>query len=75
MSSYCLDVELFISEVKKYPEIWDVNSEAYRFKTKKQQAWGAIAKLFISDFDDLPDKEKLDVCKYDRYLFWSHTAT
>ncbi|XP_075984027.1 uncharacterized protein LOC142981801 [Anticarsia gemmatalis] len=61
MSSYCLDVEMFISEVKKYPEIWDVNSEEYRFKSKKQQAWAEIAKLFITDFDHLPEKEKLDV--------------
>lgn len=63
MSSYCLDVESFISEVKKYPELWDVNSEEYRFKKKKQQAWAQVAKLFINDFDELPYKEKLDVCK------------
>ncbi|KAJ8711236.1 hypothetical protein PYW07_008478 [Mythimna separata] len=61
MSSYCLDVESFISEVKKYPEIWDINSEDHRFKSKKQNAWAEIARVFISDFEEIPDKERIDV--------------
>lgn len=68
MSAYCLDVETFISEVKKYPEIWDLNSEDHRFKSKKQKAWSEIARVFISDFDDMPVTEKNDLCKYDRYF-------
>lgn len=62
--SYSLNVELFISEVKKYPEIWDLNSEDNRFKSKKQHAWSEIARVFMSDFDDMPDKDKNDVCEY-----------
>lgn len=64
MSSYCLDVENFISEVKKYPEIWDSNSEDNRYKAKKQRAWTEIARVFIPEFDDIPAVEKIDVCKY-----------
>ncbi|KAG6443052.1 hypothetical protein O3G_MSEX002639 [Manduca sexta] len=62
--TYCLDVELFISEVKKYPEIWDLNCEDHRYKSRKQQAWAEVARVFINDFDDMPETEKLDVCKY-----------
>lgn len=65
MSSYCLDVESFISEVKKYPEIWDINCDGHRFKSKKQNAWAEIARVFISDFEEIPDKERIGVCKYD----------
>ncbi|XP_059054844.1 uncharacterized protein LOC131848901 [Achroia grisella] len=61
MSAYCLDVETFISEVKKYPEIWDLHSEDNRFKNKKQRAWAEIARVFITDFDDMPDIDKIDV--------------
>ncbi|XP_047032914.1 uncharacterized protein LOC124639540 [Helicoverpa zea] len=61
MNSYCLDVETFIGEVKKYPEIWDINSDDHRFKSKKQQAWAQIARVFITDFDEIPDIEKYDV--------------
>lgn len=68
MSSYSLDVETFISEVKKYPEIWDTNCEDHRFKSKKQNAWAEIARVFITDFDEIPNKEKIDVCKYGRHF-------
>ncbi|XP_026749495.1 uncharacterized protein LOC113510243 [Galleria mellonella] len=61
MSSYSLDVEMFISEVKKYPEIWDLHNEDYRFKNKKQRAWAEIARVFITDFDDMPEIDKIDV--------------
>ncbi|KAM3955761.1 uncharacterized protein ACR2FA_010317 [Aphomia sociella] len=61
MSSYSLDVELFISEVKKYPEIWDLHSEDNRFKNKKQRAWAEIARVFITDFDEMPEIDKIDV--------------
>lgn len=63
MSSYSLDVELFISEVQKYPELWDINCEEYRHKNRKIRAWGEVAKVFIDDYDDLSVREKNDVCK------------
>lgn len=59
--SHSLDVELFILEVKKYPEIWDLNCEEHRHKTIKQHAWTKIARVFIEDFDDLPESEKLEI--------------
>ncbi|XP_068623559.1 uncharacterized protein [Battus philenor] len=61
--TYCLDVEMFISEVEKYPEIWDLNSEDNRYKNKKQRAWAQVAQMFIADFDDMEENEKLDVYK------------
>lgn len=34
-----LDVELFIEEVKKYPEMWDVSCKEYHDKIVKRVAW------------------------------------
>ncbi|KOB70669.1 Uncharacterized protein OBRU01_14845 [Operophtera brumata] len=61
MTSYSLDVELFIGEVQKYPELWDINCEEYRHKNRKSRAWGEVAKIFIDDYDDLSVREKNDV--------------
>ncbi|CAG5047189.1 unnamed protein product [Parnassius apollo] len=59
--TYCLDVEMFISEVEKYPEIWDLNSEDNRHRNRKQRAWGQVAQVFIADFDEMTENEKLEV--------------
>lgn len=64
MTSCCLDVETFIREVKKYPEIWDLTSEDHRFKNRKRQAWSEIARVFVDEFENLNEIEKLDLCKY-----------
>ncbi|XP_013167645.1 PREDICTED: uncharacterized protein LOC106117769 [Papilio xuthus] len=61
--TFCLDVEMFISEVKKYPVIWDANCEDNNHKTRKQRAWTHIARMLITDFDDLPEHEKAEVDK------------
>ncbi|XP_049879596.1 uncharacterized protein LOC126376311 [Pectinophora gossypiella] len=61
--AYTLDVELFIGEVKKYPVIWDLNSENHRYKNRKQAAWEEIAKVLIEDFNDMTEEEKIDVYK------------
>ncbi|CAK1589987.1 unnamed protein product [Parnassius mnemosyne] len=59
--TYCLDVEMFISEVEKYPEIWDLNSEDNRHRNRKQRAWEQVAQVFITDFDEMSENEKLEV--------------
>lgn len=65
MTTYSLDAEGFISEIKKYRELWDVGSEGSRFKsTAKRAAWSKVARVFISDFDSMNDVEKIEVCKY-----------
>ncbi|XP_028170130.1 uncharacterized protein LOC135081956 [Ostrinia nubilalis] len=55
------DVEMFISEVKKYPEIWDLNCEDYRLKKRKDRAWAEVARVFIADFDDMTATEKNEI--------------
>lgn len=64
MSHYSLDVESFISEVQKYPELWDVNCEEYRHKYKKIRAWGEVAKVFVEDYNNLSKRDKDEIRKY-----------
>ncbi|XP_047999165.1 uncharacterized protein LOC125236415 [Leguminivora glycinivorella] len=59
--SYCLDVESFINEVKKHPEIWDISHEDNRHKSRKNRAWGEVARLFIEEFDEMSEGDKNDV--------------
>ncbi|XP_073947922.1 uncharacterized protein [Choristoneura fumiferana] len=59
--SYCLDVETFISEIKKHPEIWDLTCEDNRHKMRKQRAWSEVARLFIEEFDGMSEVDKTDV--------------
>ncbi|CAH2052680.1 unnamed protein product, partial [Iphiclides podalirius] len=58
-----LDVQLFICQVAKHPEIWDLNSEGNRHRRSKQRAWAQIARVFMADFDSMPDREKREVYK------------
>lgn len=67
-----LDVESFISEVKKFPEIWDVNCEDHRYKKRKQRAWSEVARVFIPDFDAMAASDKAEICKY-RSLHSEHS--
>ena len=57
------DTELLIEEVRKRPEIWDVSSELYKDKHKKQSAWIGICQQFIVDFDEKDEKEKNEIGK------------
>ncbi|XP_047538223.1 uncharacterized protein LOC125071857 [Vanessa atalanta] len=62
MTTYSLDAETFINEIKKHKELWDVSSDGYRYKTKdKQTAWANVARVFITDFDNMKDVEKTEV--------------
>ena len=42
-----LDIELFIQEIKKYPEIWNVALEEYHDRTKKRSIWIDICRFFL----------------------------
>ncbi|CAG9791257.1 unnamed protein product [Diatraea saccharalis] len=58
MESNQIDTEHFLSEVQKYPVLWDINSEDYRYLKRRQRAWSKIASVFIDRFDDIPNSEK-----------------
>lgn len=59
-----LDIELFIEEVKKHPEIWDVAAEEYHDRIKKRGAWIDICRKFVTTFDEMEEREKNEICKY-----------
>lgn len=59
-----LDVELFIEEVKKYPEIWDTSRKDYQDRIKKRAAWFQVCEKFCEGFAAKPDHEKNDIGKY-----------
>ncbi|CAH0713469.1 unnamed protein product, partial [Brenthis ino] len=62
MTTYSLDAETFINEIKKHRELWDLSSDGNRYKSiVKQCAWSKVARVFIPDFDNMKDLEKLDV--------------
>lgn len=58
-----LDAELFIDEVKKYPEIWDINSEENRDKKKKSVAWEIICEKFCPNFRQKTEEEKQELVR------------
>ena len=41
--------EMFIEEVRKYRCLWDINSESYKNRPIKQNAWSKIAAVFNKD--------------------------
>jgi hypothetical protein len=59
-----LDIELFIGEIKNYPEIWNVASEHYHDRLKKRGAWISVCRVFFEGFDEKDDKDKNEICKY-----------
>ena len=48
-ASFEFDKEMFIEEVRKYRCLWDINSESYKNRPIKQNAWGKIAAVFNKD--------------------------
>lgn len=66
-----LDIEFFIEEIKKYPEIWNVSDENYHDRRKKRAAWTNICCLFSDNFEQKDDKERNEICKYNSYLLLS----
>ncbi|CAH2268841.1 uncharacterized protein LOC120627803 isoform X1 [Pararge aegeria] len=62
MSTYSLDAEKFIAEIKKHRELWDVDSKGKPFRNSaKEKAWCAVARVFIQDFDALTKPEQAEV--------------
>lgn len=55
------DIELFIAEVKKYPEVWNLGSESYHDRVKKRSAWINIYREFCEGFDEKQDVEKKEI--------------
>ena len=43
------DKEVFLEEVRKYRCLWDVNSEGYKMRPMKQNAWLQISAIFNRD--------------------------
>ncbi|CAL1299094.1 unnamed protein product, partial [Larinioides sclopetarius] len=50
-----IDLELFIGEVKKSPEIWNVADENYCDRKRRRTAWTSICRMFCENFDKKPD--------------------
>jgi hypothetical protein len=42
-----LDIELFIGEIRNYPEIWNVASENYHDRLKKRGAWISVCRVLF----------------------------
>lgn len=43
------DKGMLLEEVRKYRCLWDVNSESYKIRPVKQNAWLQIASVFFRD--------------------------
>lgn len=66
-------MELFIGEIKLYPEIWNIAEENYHDRTKKRKAWIDICRKICEGFDEKDELEKNEICKYfyvNRSLFY-----
>ena len=59
-----LDIELFIVEVTKCPEIWNVAAGECHDRTKKRCAWINVGRLFCEGFDGKDERDKNEICKY-----------
>lgn len=57
------NIELFIGEIKNYPEIWDPSDESYHDRVKKRAAWVKICRGFFEGFDVKEDREKNEISK------------
>lgn len=57
-------IEFFISEIEKYPEIWNISSEEYKDKDKKRIAWERICEIFCDGYHNRSEDEKQEICKY-----------
>lgn len=57
------DIELFIGEIQKYPEIWNIGSENYHDRIKKRGAWSNVCRNFCEGFEEKEDQQKNEICK------------
>ncbi|CAH0402888.1 unnamed protein product [Chilo suppressalis] len=63
MDSQNIDSEDFINEVRKHPEIWDINCDDYRYPKRRQRAWAKVASAFLVNFEYMPSSEKTIIQK------------
>lgn len=65
-----IDTELFIDEIRNYPQIWNVAAENYHDRTQKRAAWVGVCWVFCTEFDEKDDAEKNKCVKIIQiYLF------
>ncbi|XP_049786021.1 uncharacterized protein LOC126188460 [Schistocerca cancellata] len=56
-----IDMEILIMEMEKRPCIWDVRTEEYKDRHKKDAAWHEICCALFDDFADHSSTEKKSV--------------
>lgn len=52
------DNVLFISEIRKHPELWDPNHEEFNHRQAKQSAWEEVATNTFSDSENWSNYDK-----------------
>lgn len=64
-----IDTELLISEVEQRPNLWDVSHEDYKNRDNRLKSWENIASVLITtDFENLSEVDKKNICKYGAFL-------
>ncbi|KAK9879177.1 hypothetical protein WA026_004025 [Henosepilachna vigintioctopunctata] len=58
-----IDIRLLINQVKQYREIWDVRSEAYKDRGKRQLAWEKIYENLFQEYNQKTKNEKNAIIK------------
>ncbi|XP_023954581.2 uncharacterized protein LOC112058121 [Bicyclus anynana] len=53
-----MDIDLFISEIKSRPAIWDTKSDSYSNRGERVKAWEEICELFVLDYSNKTAKQK-----------------
>ena len=61
--SYFGDNDAFISAVQAQPALWDNGHQDDSDRVKKRNAWMAIIKEFVNDFDDKAPAEQKEIGK------------
>lgn len=53
-----LSTEEFIREIQKYPDIWDLSSEDYKDKNKRNNAWSEVCRNVYIGFGEYSEEDK-----------------
>lgn len=56
-------IEMFIEHIKTRPEIWNITSEEYKDKKKRDESWEDICHHLVEEFSDMEEKEKKEYGK------------
>lgn len=54
-----LDIEKFINEIHVRPAIWDMHSEDYSDKIKRNRSWEEITEIFLDEKATLEQKKEM----------------